>query len=590
MSFFNIVSLLGGLATFLFGMNILSSGLEKLSGGRLEKTLEKFTDKFYKGILLGALVTGVIQSSSATTVIVVGLVNAGILKLKQAIYVIMGANIGTTVTAQILRLSDISGDNFLLSLVKPTTLAPMVAVVGILLFMTSKKNKHKNVGQIFLGFSVLFTGMFAMEGAVSVLKDVPEFTQIFATLSNPILGVVVGALVTAIIQSSSASVGILQALSSTGGITYSAAFPIIMGQNIGTCVTSLLSSIGANKNARRAAMVHLYFNVIGTIVFFVFTYTFQHFIGFSFWDQPIDRGGIANFHLVFNIATTFLLLPFASLLEKLAKLTIRDKDGDGPVSQTSNLDERFLVSPGLALVQARNTLAVMMDHAKDNFAKSVTLFSKYDRKLVARIEEHENTIDIMEDRTGNYLLKLGDKELSDEESRSVTEYLHMISEVERIGDYSINITESAGILYEDDVSLSDQAKLELNAIADAVSEIIELSQRAFVENDAKLALDVEPLEETIDDMVDMLKTRHIIRLKDGTCQVEAGVHFLETLANLERIADHCSNIAIYLIGYVSKAGQINRHEYIENVHQGKTGEYVAKFEQYRDKYLSRIAG
>ncbi len=443
MDIFNVITLAGGLAMFLYGMSAMGSGLEKLSGGRLERILEKLTNNVLKSVLFGMLVTACIQSSSATTVIVVGFVNAGIMRLRQAIGVIMGANIGTTITAQILRLSDLSGDNIFLRLLKPTALAPIVAIIGIVLFMFCKKASKKDLGQILLGFGILFQGMFVMEGAMEPLQQSEAFGNFLITLSNPIFGVLAGAIVTAIIQSSSASVGILQALSSTGKVTYSIAFPIIMGQNIGTCITSLLASIGTSKNAKRTAMVHLYFNVIGTILFLIGTYAIQYTIGFSFWETPIDRGGIANFHTLFNVVVTLVFIPFTKLLEKLACMTIRDKDGKDAQPVNEILDERFLVSPSLALQKCTSTVERMAALAKENFSAIIVLFEKYDPKAADRIRENEDAIDKMEDKLGQYLLKLTQKELNESENKTVTELLHLINEFERIGDYAINVLESA---------------------------------------------------------------------------------------------------------------------------------------------------
>lgn len=588
--FFNILNLFGGLALFLYGMNLLGGGLEKLSGGRLEKTLEKLTSNIFKSVLLGALVTAAVQSSSATTVIVVGLVNAGILKLRQAIGVIMGANIGTTVTAHILRLSDIDSNNFFLQLFKPTSLAPMIAIVGILLLMTSKRAVQKDWGQILVGFGILFTGMFNMEGAVRPLSELPQFAEMFASLQNPVMGVLVGALVTAVIQSSSASVGILQALSSTGVITFSAAFPIIMGQNIGTCITPILSSIGANKNAKRTAMVHLYFNIIGTAVFLIATYAFQNLVGFSFWDDPIGRGGIANFHTIFNVTVTLLFIPFAGLLERLACWTVRDKSGSAHDSSTpaNLLDERFMVSPGLAIGQARSTVLRMAKLAQQNFDDCTTLFHKYDTKMVERIRENENLIDKMEDLLSPYLLKLAEHELTEPESRQISELLQLESEFERIGDYSINVQECAQSLFEKGIKFSDTALREMEVITAAVSEIVHISLEATQTRDLRKALDIEPLEETIDLMEEMLKTRHIDRLKQGLCSVDAAFPFVETLSNLERISDHCSNVGVYLIGHESDKRNLDRHEYIRKIHKGDTEHYNEKFALYDEKYYSKI--
>ena len=591
MSWINILNLAGGLALFLYGMNMLGGGLEKFSGGRLERTLEKMTNNVIKSVLLGALVTAAIQSSSATTVIVVGLVNAGIMRLKQAIGVIMGANIGTTVTAQILALNDIDSSSWFLNLLKPSTITPLVAVIGILLIMLSKKDSRKNIGTILIGFSILFTGMFTMESSVSVLKDIPEFTQVFASLSNPFLGVLVGAVVTAIIQSSSASVGILQALASTGAITYSAAFPIILGQNIGTCITAILASIGTSKNARRAAVAHLYFNLIGTTVFLIGIYTFQYTVGFPFWSDPIGRSGIANFHLIFNVVTTLLFLPFTGLLEKLAIRTVPDKAGDtqtASAGETVILDERFLKSPGLALKQCYNVVKTMGEYAKQNLADGVRILNSFDQNAIDHLLEKEDAVDIMEDRVGNYLIRISDKELSENESHQVSQLLHLINELERISDYCVNLTEGAQKLHAHGIAFSKQAKQELDAISQAVSEILQRAYESFVNNDVALAQTIEPLEEVIDTMQATLKDRHIERLRQGTCTIDAGIVFLETLTNLERISDHCSNIALYIIGYDEKNQYIDRHAYIKELHTGSTEAYSALLKQYSEKYFPML--
>ena len=597
MDIFMIISLAGGLALFLYGMSMLGSGLEKHSGGRMERTLEKLTKNVFMSVLLGALVTAAIQSSSATTVIVVGLVNAGILKLKPAVGVIMGANIGTTVTAQILRLGDLDSNqnvNIFMKFLKPTTLAPLVAIVGIIFFMVSKRTKYKDIGQMLIGFGILFTGMQAMEAAVRPLGENPQFAQLFQSLSNPILGVLVGAGVTALIQSSSASIGILQALSSTGAITFSSAFPIIMGQNIGTCITPILSSIGANKNAKRAASVHLYFNIIGTTIFLIGVYAIQHFIGFSFWSESINKGGIANFHTLFNVIVTIILIPFSGLLAKLAELTIRDgkkgTEDDLGIDSTAlaKLDERFLISPSLAVAQCEIVVANMGKLAKSNFGKTIKLFSKYDAKLAERIREREDAIDKMEDKVNNYLVKLTDRELTDQESKQVTHLLRVVSEFERVGDYSINLIECAEMLRDKEVCFSEKAMRELYAITDAVQEIIDMSLTAFENNDVELSRKIEPLEETIDTMEDTLKFRHIQRLKNGHCTIDAGVVFLEALTNLERISDHCSNIAVYIIGTNYDKESLNRHDYIKRMHQGDTADYQQYSKLYYDKYFTRI--
>lgn len=589
MDFFMIVSLLGGLALFLYGMSMLGSGLEKLSGGRLEQTLEKLTNNVFKGVLLGALVTGAIQSSSATTVIVVGLVNARILKLRQAIGIIMGANIGTTVTAHILRLSDLSSDNFFLMLLKPTTLAPVVGIIGILMVMVGKKQKYKTLGEILLGFCILFTGMFNMEAAVSPLSESPEFAGLFASLSNPVIGVLVGAGVTAIIQSSSASIGILQALSSTGIITWSSAIPIILGQNIGTCITPILASIGASKNAKRTAAVHLSFNIIGTCVFLIVIYTIQSISPFSFWDLPIDKGGIANFHTTFNVCVTLMFLPFVGLLEKLVIHLIPDQQTAGEVDDPAlALDDRLLASPGLAIQHCRDAVLQMGKLARKNFSASVRQLEQYNHKEAEKIREREDTIDRLEDRLGNYMLKIPQDNLSEQSSATISALLHILSEFERIGDYSINLVEFAENMESTGAEFSPQAQFELTTIGEAVGEAIDMALGCFEKQDLALAETIEPLEEVVDQMQETLKDRHINRLRNGQCTVDAAFPFVESLSCLERISDHCSNIGVYMISYVRGSDEVDHHTYIMQLHSGQVGHYNEQFRRYTEKYYDQI--
>lgn len=589
MDFFMIVSLLGGLALFLYGMSMLGSGLEKLSGGRLEQTLEKLTNNVFKGVLLGALVTGAIQSSSATTVIVVGLVNARILKLRQAIGIIMGANIGTTVTAHILRLSDLSSDNFFLMLLKPTTLAPVVGIIGILMVMVGKKQKYKTLGEILLGFCILFTGMFNMEAAVSPLSESPEFAGLFASFSNPVIGVLVGAGVTAIIQSSSASIGILQALSSTGIITWSSAIPIILGQNIGTCITPILASIGASKNAKRTAAVHLSFNIIGTCVFLIVIYTIQSISPFSFWELPIDKGGIANFHTTFNVCVTLMFLPFVGLLEKLVIHLIPDQQTAGEVDDPAiALDDRLLTSPGLAIQHCRDAVLQMGKLARKNFSASVRQLEQYNHKEAEKIREREDTIDRLEDRLGNYMLKIPQDNLSEQSSATISALLHILSEFERIGDYSINLVEFAENMESTGAEFSPQAQFELTTIGEAVGEAIDMALGCFEKQDLALAETIEPLEEVVDQMQETLKDRHINRLRNGQCTVDAAFPFVESLSCLERISDHCSNIGVYMISYVRGSDEVDHHTYIMQLHSGQVGHYNEQFRRYTEKYYDQI--
>lgn len=583
----------GGVALFVYGMLMLSRGLEKISGGRMEKILSGLTSNVFKSVALGAVVTAAIQSSGATTVIIVGMVNAGILKLSSAIGVIMGANIGTTITGQILRLGDLENNanvGFALKLLTPTYLAPVIAIIGLVIYMLSKSDTKKNVGEALVGLGILFTGMLSMSGAVKPLAELETFRNLFATLSNPVLGIIAGAVVTALLQSSSASVGILQAISSTGILKFSAAFPIIMGQNIGTCVTSIISAAGANKNAKRAAMVHLYFNVIGTIAFLVVVYSIKAIAGFTFWDDPIDMGGIANFHTLFNVTVTVCFLPFTKLLEKLACITIRDKSPEEAAENGeivfSALDERFLKSPSLAIQQANNAVITMGDVALCNFMGMRRLFDseEFSEKLISRLEDNEEALDRMEDRLNAYLVKITECELTDYENRRVTELLHLTSEFERIGDYSMNLIENAEKLHSLDVTFSDSALRELGVISDAVQEIISMAVDTVKNNDTVLALKVEPLEETVDYLNETLKTRHIERLKNGECVVESGVNFLDLLVNLERISDHCSNIAVYVIGAQKSRSVLNRHEYIQAQHKSEDKDYLSLTEQYMAKY------
>ena len=596
MSVIDIVSIfikaIGSIALFIYGMTVLGGRLEKLSSGRMEKVLEKLSNNVFKSVLLGALVTAAVQSSAATTVIVVGLVNAGILRLSSAIGVIMGANIGTTITGQILRLGDLeNNDNVgaVLKLFSPTTLAPFIAAVGLIIFMLSKKESVKTIGEILIGVGILFTGMNSLTDAVSPLSELQAFRDLFATLKNPILGIIVGAVVTILLQSSSASVGILQTISTTGVLTFSAAFPIIMGQNIGTCVTPIISAVGAGKNAKRAAIVHLYFNIIGTMLFLVVVYALQGLVGLPFWDKSIDMGGIANFHTFFNIVVTICFIPFTRLLEKLAMITIRDKkteDGT-PVSEFTApaLEDRLLVSPSLAVQQASNTALAMGNLAFYNFENMRGLFTgNYDEKLIASLKDNEENIDRMEDRLNAYLVKINECELTDFENRRVTELLHLSSEFERIGDYTMNLIEDAEKLHENSVTFSPEAIRELDVISRACEEIIGMAIRCVELNDAALAAKIEPLEETIDYLNETLKSRHIERLKEGKCVVESGVNFLDLLINLERISDHCSNIAVYVIGSQKNNTVINRHEFIQNAHAAKDEDYVRLEEEFMTKY------
>lgn len=581
---------MGGLAFFMFGMNTLSNGLEKASGGLLEKVLAKMSGNIFTSIFFGAVVTAAVQSSTATTVIVIGLVNAGILKLRGAVGIIMGANIGTTMTAQILRLAKLEGSsdsNVFIDLIKPTNFSAILAIAGIILIMFSKRSRKKNIGNILMGVAILFTGMNTMRAAVEPLAGLDIFKKIFEMLQNPLLGVLAGAIVTVCTQSSAASVGILQAISGSGAIVFASAFPIIMGTNIGTCVTPMLSSLNSSKNAKRAGLLHFYFNLIGTILFLIAIYTIQATVGWSFWDKEFTTGDIANFHTIFNLVVTAVFIPFAGALEKLACLTVRDKPGeDEDELEDDTLDERFLVTPNVAIAQTSEAVVQMGTQAQKNFKAVVKLYEKdeFDPKLAENINEREDTIDRLEDRVGQYLIKLNDCDLNEDESRKVTAYFHLISEFERIGDYTINILETAEALYDAQTSFSPEANKELQVVFSAIDEIISLAIKATETMEISDMIQIEPLEEVVDRIVEELKSIHINRAKSGMCKVDVGVHFLDILTNVERISDHCSNIAVYLLASRKEFSTLKKHEYLEGIHKNVTHAYKKRIREYTAKY------
>ncbi|MCI8537392.1 MAG: Na/Pi cotransporter family protein [Oscillospiraceae bacterium] len=584
----NVIVFFGALATFLFGMSTLTSGLEKLSSGRLESIMEKLTNNIFKSVLVGAVVTGLVHSSAATTIMCVGFVNSGVMKLEQTVGIIMGANIGTTVTAQILRLGDLSTDNLFLMLMTPEYFGPLMAIVGILFYSFFSGGVKKTVGKVFLGLGLLFTGMKTMENAMAPLAEIPEFQNLFAAFSNPFLGILVGALVTALVQSSTASVGILQALTSTGVITFNVAMPIIFGQNIGTCVTSILSSLGASKNAKRTAALHLMFNIVGTMLFIVVLYSGQLMFQFPFWESLMTRGSIANMHTVFNVVSTLILLPFNKLLVKAAERII---PGDDEEREFTVLDERFLATPALALERAHDAVVQMGEYAIKNYNRAVELLSAYDGKKLDRLHETENAIDKIEDMLNDYLVRLTDRSLTSGESMSVSELLHTLGDFERIGDYAVNLSECATALRDRNLVFSPQAKGELNAMTSAVQEILDTTLDCYRNRSRTRAFAVEPQEEVIDLMEEVLKSRHVERLKTGECTVELGTQFLELLINLERISDHCSNVGIYILRETSPAGEataIDAHEYLKSVHAGGNGSFDTLYSHYKEKYYERI--
>lgn len=587
MDIFALLTLIGGLAFFLYGMNIMGKGLETLSGSRLQGILEKMTSSTVKGVLLGLVVTAIIQSSSATTVMVVGFVNSGIMQLSQAVGVIMGANIGTTATAWILSLTSIQGDSLILQMLKPSSFTPILAMIGVILTMlpTEKhySGRKKDVGTILIGFSILIFGMEVMSGAVKPLSQSQQFAEIMTVFSNPLLGLLAGLGVTAIIQSSSATSGILLALSTTGQMTYGAAIPIIMGQNIGTCVTALISSIGAKKNAKRAAMIHLYFNLIGSTLVMVVFYGLKMFINFGFEGQAINAVGIAVIHSLFNIVTTLILLPFSKKLVRLAELTIRDKkdEKDDGAMDVQVLDERLFTTPTVAIERAREVTCDLAGLSKDALKKAIEALDQYSDETDAFVRKTEEKTDIYEDRLGTYLIRLSSKELSIQGSREISEMLHSITDFERIADHSVNLLETAKEIYGKKVVFSVEATGELHLLESAVMEIVDMATAAFAAEDLKIAQRVEPLEQVIDKLCAKLKTRHVERLKNGECTMEQGFIFIDLLTNCERVADHCSNIAGSLIQIQEDSYQV--HEYLNQV-KTSSNDFEKEYEQFKAKY------
>ena len=568
----HITSLLGGIALFLYGMSIMGAGLEKLAGGKMQGVLQKLTSSTIKGVIFGTLITGVIQSSAGTVVICVGLVNSGIMTLTQSVGVIMGANIGTTVTGQLIRMADISGESLLLTLIQPKTFAPVVAFVGCIFYVFLRNAKKKNVGQIMLGFGILFTGMSLMDTGVSPLRESAAFQELFVSMTNPVLGVLVGMVVTVIIQSSSASVGILQALSSTGLVTFGSAIPIILGAHIGTAFTPLLTIGGSSKDGKRAALIHLYFNIIGSFVLLGAIYAVRYTIGIPVWGDVMNKSTIANIHTLSSVAAMLLFLPCSGVLSRLAMLTVPSSVEEAQELSMPVLDERLYKSPAVALQQAKNAVIKMSRRAARNVSLSTPLLLKMDEDVVSAINVRENLIDRMEVEISNYLIKMTDQELGDDESHAVTELLNFVTEFERIGDYAVNIQEKAVELYEKEASFSDIAKNELKLLDSALEQILTRT------NDAR---QVEPLEEVIDILVEKLRDGHIKRLKDGICSIDTGVVFLDVLNNVERISDHCSNIAGCIIDLHHH--NMNTHEAIRSARM-ENENFDDEYKAYAVKY------
>jgi len=580
MTIFDVLTLIGGLCLFLFGMSVMGDALERRAGGKLKSLLGKLTGNRLKGLLTGLGVTSIIQSSSATTVMVVGFVNSNLMTLKQAIGVIMGANIGTTVTAWILSLGGISDDNIVLQLLKPMSFTPVLALFGIALYMSCKDTKKKDIGTILLGFAVLMFGMSIMTDAVSGLANVPEFQQLFIMFKNPVLGVLAGALLTAVIQSSSASVGILQALAVTGQVSFGAAIPIIMGQNIGTCITAILSSFGTNRNAKRAALVHLSFNVIGAVVW-LSVFTIVDFIfAPALFDKSADMAGIAIAHSAFNILCTLLLLPMASLLEKLAYKLIPETKVPEKIVE---LDERLITTPAVALERCHNVVQEMAKHAVDSVKESFNCLWHYSAETENAVRELEDKTDHYEDIVATYLVKLSTVQINAADSAEAAMLLKAIGDFERISDHATNLADSAKEMSDKELAFSENATSELRKLTEAVSDILDLSIKAFVDNDVKSAIAIEPLEEVIDEMKENMRSEHILRLQQGSCSIEMGFVWSDILTNLERISDHCSNIAGCLID--SAANNLNLHESLRTVKQDNK-HFDRLYNEYREKYIS----
>ncbi len=578
MDIFSFITLFGGLALFLYGMNLMSQGLEKLAGGKLEGILKKMTSNPVKSLFLGIGITAVIQSSSAVTVMLVGLVNSGIMQLSGTVGVIMGSNIGTTVTAWILSLVGIESDNVWVKLLKPESFSPILALIGIILMMSSKTSKKKDIGSIMIGFAILMYGMNFMSDSVSPLADMPEFTSMLTAFTNPLLGIVTGLVLTAVIQSSSASVGILQALSLTGGISYGMAIPIIMGQNIGTCVTALISSIGVNKNAKRVAVIHIAFNLLGTAVCLLLYFILHFVVDLTFIETAINPVGIAIVHSIFNITTTILLLPFSKQLVKLAEGTIKTE----PEKEIAFLDERLLKTPSIALQECNHITTEMAYVSKQSMMDAMDLLFAYNEKKASGVKALEGEVDIYEDRLGSYLVKLSGYDLSDTDSKQISKLLHTIGDFERISDHAVNVMEAAREIEEKRVPLSPEGVEEIKVATAAIREIMEIAIKAFDENDLELAYRVEPLEQVVDGIIEGIKLNHINRLQAGKCTIQQGFVLSDILTNYERVSDHCSNIAVAMIELSKSA--FDTHEYLDKLKAMDDPEFRKMFTEYKQKY------
>ena len=581
MSIFNVFTLMGGIAMFLYGMDLMGKALEQTAGSKLQGILSSMTSSPIRGLLLGLAVTAVIQSSGATTVMAVGFVNSGLMELHQAIGVIMGANIGTTVTGWLLSLSGLEGESFFVNMLNPNAWSPILGFIGIWMFMLGKDRK-RGIGQIMLGFAILMAGMSTMSTSMAPLADEQWFMDLFLSFTNPVLGVVAGAVLTAILQSSSASVGILQALSSTGAVTYSAAVPIIMGQNIGTTVTALISSAGANKNAKRTAFVHLYFNVIGTIFFLCGFYGLNALIGFSFFNENANTFGIAIVHTVFNVVTTAILLPFNRLLERLAVMTVPDTAADRGPEEHALLDQRLLNTPSVAVNRAILVGGDMAEICRTSLLQAMSTTRKWDDALADEVRRKEDAVDHYEDALGTYLVQLSSRTLSKEDTRATNTLLHTIGDFERISDHSVNLLETAEEIRDKNIRFSDEALDDLSVLEAALQDIVNRTVDAFQKHDCYAAGKIEPLEEVVDGLVREVKTRHIARLQAGTCTIEYGFVLDDLLTDYERIADHCSNIAVAMIEVADD--KFDTHEYLNSIKNGGSVKFEQRYEKYRGRY------
>ena len=584
MSIFGILTMIGGLAMFLYGMSVMGGGLEKMSGGKLERILEGLTSNPLKAVLLGAGVTAVIQSSSATTVMVVGFVNSGIMKLSQAIGIIMGANIGTTITSWLLSLTGIESSNFLLQMLKPSSFSPVLAAIGIIMYM-SGKDKKKDIGEILLGFAILMFGMETMSDAVKPLADVPEFTNLLTMFNNPVFGVFAGALLTAIIQSSSASVGILQALSVTGAFTYGSVIPIILGQNIGTCVTAMISAVGANRGAKRTAFVHLYFNIIGTILFLTIFYIGNAIFKFEFVGEVVGVAGIALVHSIFNVFTTVVLFPFIHGLEKLAYLTIPESEEEKSAKEDvfAILDDRFVSSPAFAIEQCKTLVNQMAEITKNSFTEAMACTKDFSEEKMQEVIRMENRVDIYEDKISAYLTRLNSGDLSYADSLRVTSLLHCLTDFERISDHAVNVVECVQQVKKDNAAFSKKAEDEMAVYAAAVTDILDRTTRAFVDTDIALAKSVEPLEEVIDTLNKTVKKHHMKRLRKGKCTIELGLVLSDLAMNYERVSDHCSNIAVYMMQLNDTA--LEEHSFTEQMDEKESAQFEKLEKTFEEKYI-----